>query len=325
MLRAPDAVLAALDPEQREVALATRGPVCVLAGAGTGKTRAITHRIAYAAAVGHLNPAHVLALTFTVRAAGEMRGRLRQLGARAGAASAPVRASTFHAAALRQLNYFWPRVVGGRPPRLVDSKAALVREAAKQAGSGWTARGWERCRRRRRDRVGQGPPGPAGRLPARGGGGPLARGRRGPGRGGVRRLRAAAPGAEPDRLRVGARTDRGHRARAPRARRSGAGQLQVLRGRRVPGREPAAEAAARRLARRPRRAVRGGRPAPGHLLLHRRHPGLPDRFRRGVPRRHGGPDGARLPLHTAGGRGGQPAGPRRRRWSRSGRRDRSRC
>ena len=125
---APDAVLAALDPEQREVALATRGPVCVLAGAGTGKTRAITHRIAYAAAVGHLNPAHVLALTFTVRAAGEMRGRLRQLGA------GQVRASTFHAAALRQLNYFWPRVVGGRPPRLVDSKAALVREAAKQAG-----------------------------------------------------------------------------------------------------------------------------------------------------------------------------------------------
>ncbi len=125
---APDAVLAALDPEQREVALATRGPVCVLAGAGTGKTRAITHRIAYAAAVGHLNPAHVLALTFTVRAAGEMRGRLRQLG------TGQVRASTFHAAALRQLNYFWPRVVGGRPPQLIDSKAALVREAAKQDG-----------------------------------------------------------------------------------------------------------------------------------------------------------------------------------------------
>src|SRR5580658_36264 len=119
-------VLDALDPEQREVALATRGPVCVLAGAGTGKTRAITHRIAYAAAAGVMNPAHVLAITFTVRAAGEMRGRLRQLGV------AQVRASTFHAAALRQLNYFWPRVVGGRPPRLIDAKASLVREAAKQ-------------------------------------------------------------------------------------------------------------------------------------------------------------------------------------------------
>ena len=81
MLDTSEALLAALDPEQREVALATRGAVCVLAGAGTGKTRAITYRIAYAAAVGVINPAHVLALTFTVRAAGELRGRLRQLGA----------------------------------------------------------------------------------------------------------------------------------------------------------------------------------------------------------------------------------------------------
>jgi DNA helicase II / ATP-dependent DNA helicase PcrA len=122
-----EALLAGLDPEQREVALAARGPVCVLAGAGTGKTRAITYRIAYAAVSGTVDPAHVLALTFTVRAAGELRGRLRQLGA------GQVRASTFHAAALRQLNYFWPRVVGGRPPRLIDSKAGLVREAAKRA------------------------------------------------------------------------------------------------------------------------------------------------------------------------------------------------
>jgi DNA helicase II / ATP-dependent DNA helicase PcrA len=121
---AADALLSGLDPEQREVALATRGAVCVLAGAGTGKTRAITHRIAYAAAIGVVNPAHVLALTFTVRAAGELRGRLRQLGA------AQVRTSTFHAAALRQLNYFWPQVIGGWPPQLVDAKMSLVREAA---------------------------------------------------------------------------------------------------------------------------------------------------------------------------------------------------
>lgn len=122
-----EALLAGLDPEQRQVALAARGPVCVLAGAGTGKTRAITYRIAYAALSGTVDPAHVLALTFTVRAAGELRGRLRQLGV------GQVRASTFHAAALRQLNYFWPRVVGGRPPQLIDSKASLVREAAKRA------------------------------------------------------------------------------------------------------------------------------------------------------------------------------------------------
>jgi DNA helicase-2/ATP-dependent DNA helicase PcrA len=122
-----EALLAGLDPEQREAVLAGRGPVCVLAGAGTGKTRAITYRIAYAAATGAVDPAHVLALTFTVRAAGELRGRLRQLGV------GLVRASTFHAAALRQLNYFWPRVIGGRPPQLVDGKASLVREAAKRA------------------------------------------------------------------------------------------------------------------------------------------------------------------------------------------------
>ena len=122
-----EALLAGLDPEQREVAVAARGPVCVLAGAGTGKTRAITYRIAYAALSGTMDPAHVLALTFTVRAAGELRGRLRQLGV------GQVRASTFHAAALRQLNYFWPRVIGGRPPQLIDSKAGLVREAAKRA------------------------------------------------------------------------------------------------------------------------------------------------------------------------------------------------
>jgi DNA helicase II / ATP-dependent DNA helicase PcrA len=126
----PDDLLAALDPEQREVALATRGPVCVLAGAGTGKTRAITHRIAYAVATGAVNPGHVLALTFTVRAAGELRGRLRALG---GGAEG-VRAATFHSAALRQLSYFWPKVIGGRAPKLVESKLPMLREAARDLG-----------------------------------------------------------------------------------------------------------------------------------------------------------------------------------------------
>jgi DNA helicase-2/ATP-dependent DNA helicase PcrA len=119
-----DAVLAGLDPEQRAVATALRGPVCVLAGAGTGKTRAITHRIAYGVRAGILQPASVLAVTFTARAAGEMRGRLRQLGA------GGVQARTFHSAALRQLHYFWPRAVGGEPPRLVERKIQLVAEAA---------------------------------------------------------------------------------------------------------------------------------------------------------------------------------------------------
>ncbi|HEY0538419.1 MAG TPA: ATP-dependent DNA helicase UvrD2 [Actinoallomurus sp.] len=120
-----DEVLAGLDPEQREVAEATRGPVCVLAGAGTGKTRAITHRIAYSVLTGVISPQRVLAVTFTTRAAGELRGRLRQLGAPG------VQAKTFHAAAYKQLHYFWPKVIGGEPPRLVESKLGLVAEAAR--------------------------------------------------------------------------------------------------------------------------------------------------------------------------------------------------
>ncbi|MFD3947605.1 ATP-dependent DNA helicase UvrD2 [Streptomyces sp. NPDC058579] len=119
-----DAVLDGLDPEQREVALALHGPVCVLAGAGTGKTRAITHRIAYGVRAGILQPSGVLAVTFTNRAAGEMRGRLRELGA------GGVQARTFHSAALRQLQYFWPKAVGGDLPRLLERKVQLVAEAA---------------------------------------------------------------------------------------------------------------------------------------------------------------------------------------------------
>ncbi|MFG2223664.1 ATP-dependent DNA helicase UvrD2 [Streptomyces sp. NPDC048644] len=119
-----DAVLDGLDPEQREVATALHGPVCVLAGAGTGKTRAITHRIAYGVRAGILQPASVLAVTFTARAAGEMRGRLRQLGA------GGVQARTFHSAALRQLQFFWPKAVGGEVPRLLERKIQLVAEAA---------------------------------------------------------------------------------------------------------------------------------------------------------------------------------------------------
>ncbi|WP_433477492.1 ATP-dependent DNA helicase UvrD2 [Spirillospora sp. CA-142024] len=120
-----ESVLEGLDPEQRAVAEAVKGPVCVLAGAGTGKTRAITHRIAYATLTGVVTPQRVLAVTFTTRAAGELRSRLRQLGAPG------VQARTFHAAALRQLTYFWPRVVGGEPPKIVDSKIGLVADAAR--------------------------------------------------------------------------------------------------------------------------------------------------------------------------------------------------
>jgi len=123
-----DEILAALDNEQRAVALATRGPVCVIAGAGTGKTRAITHRIAYASAIGAMDPTKILAITFTARAAGEMRTRLRGLGV------PTVAARTIHAAALKQLLFFWPSVFGGRTPDLLTSKTGFLGEAINRAG-----------------------------------------------------------------------------------------------------------------------------------------------------------------------------------------------
>ena len=125
---AAEDLLSALDPEQRQVAEALRGPVRVLAGAGTGKTRAITHRIAYGVASGVYAPAEVLAVTFTTRAAGEMRTRLRGLGA------GSVQARTFHSAALRQLRYFWPHVHGTELPQLVESKLGLLAAASRGKG-----------------------------------------------------------------------------------------------------------------------------------------------------------------------------------------------
>jgi DNA helicase-2/ATP-dependent DNA helicase PcrA len=123
-LTGAEAVLAGLDDEQRAAAAAVRGPVCILAGAGTGKTRTITHRIAYGVHIGEYVPEQVLAVTFTARAAGELRGRLSQLGV------GGVQARTFHAAALRQLRYFAPRVLGGPMPELVENKLRLIAGAA---------------------------------------------------------------------------------------------------------------------------------------------------------------------------------------------------
>ncbi|HZK06302.1 MAG TPA: ATP-dependent DNA helicase UvrD2 [Actinomycetaceae bacterium] len=127
----PDAesLLAHLDDDQRHVATNLRGPLCVLAGAGTGKTRAITYRIAHGILQGVYRPQELLAVTFTARAAGEMRSRLRDLGAHG------VQARTFHSAALRQLSYFWPIALGGgQVPRLQEHKAQLVVEAAGRLG-----------------------------------------------------------------------------------------------------------------------------------------------------------------------------------------------
>ncbi|MFJ1542839.1 ATP-dependent DNA helicase UvrD2 [Micromonospora chalcea] len=122
-------VLAGLDPEQRSAVTAPAGPVCILAGAGTGKTRAVTSRIAYRALTGDIAGRHVLAVTFTARAAAEMRSRLTVLGVQG------VQARTFHAAALRQVRYFAPRLLAGRAmPELLDSKVRVVTLAAAKVG-----------------------------------------------------------------------------------------------------------------------------------------------------------------------------------------------
>ena len=119
-------ILDALDPEQREVATLLDAPVVVLAGAGTGKTRAITHRVAYAVATGRYQAAATLAVTFTTRAAGEMRSRLAGLGVRT------AQARTIHSAALRQCQFFWPQAYGVEFPRVAENTFGLVARATHQ-------------------------------------------------------------------------------------------------------------------------------------------------------------------------------------------------
>src|SRR5262245_48497039 len=110
-----------LNAEQRRAVEAVRGPVCILAGAGSGKTTTITHRIAHQVSSGAFAASQILAVTFTDKAAAELRSRLERLGATGG------RASTFHSAALAQLRYFRPHAVG----RIMASKVLVVAAIAK--------------------------------------------------------------------------------------------------------------------------------------------------------------------------------------------------
>ena len=126
MIAEPSALLAGLDPEQQQVATSFGAPVVVIAGAGTGKTRALTHRIAYGVATGAYTANAVLAVTFTTRAAGELRSRLRGLGVPS------IQARTFHSAALRQAQYFWPRAYGSQLPAVSDERLGMVAEAARR-------------------------------------------------------------------------------------------------------------------------------------------------------------------------------------------------
>lgn len=123
-----EGALRGLDERQLEAVQTLRGPVLVLAGAGTGKTRVITHRIAHGVDTGAYSPGRVMAVTFTAKAAGEMRGRLRALGVEG------VAARTFHAAALAQLNYFWPTVAGDSAPSIIDNKVRMLAHAADGLG-----------------------------------------------------------------------------------------------------------------------------------------------------------------------------------------------
>ena len=202
----PEAILAALDPEQRQAGRPRRsrkaGLRCWPAYAGTGKTRAVAHRIAYLVATGQISPGRVLAVTFTTRAAGELRGRLRQLGA------------------LRALGPAWSRCrrAHSTPRRCASSPTSGRRRSVASRRGCWTPRSacWPRqragpgsglgldraARRGRRDRVGQGHPGPAGRLRDREQQrGPVRPVRRRDPRPAVRRVRGTANRAQPGGLR----------------------------------------------------------------------------------------------------------------------------
>jgi DNA helicase-2/ATP-dependent DNA helicase PcrA len=119
-----ESVLAGLNPAQREAALALRGPVVILAGAGTGKTTAITHRIACQVRSGAFEPSQILAVTFTDKAAGELRSRLEGLGVH------HVEARTFHSAALSQLSRLWTQHTGETLPEILDHKAPVIASLA---------------------------------------------------------------------------------------------------------------------------------------------------------------------------------------------------
>jgi len=122
--------LDSLDVAQRAVVEALEGPVVIYAGAGSGKTRAITHRIAHGCNQKIYDPQKVLAVTFTTRAADEMSLRLSALGIR------NVATRTFHSAALRQLKYFWPKAIGGEIPKVIENKFKVLAAALEKTSLG---------------------------------------------------------------------------------------------------------------------------------------------------------------------------------------------
>ena len=261
---------------------ATRGPLCILAGAGTGKTTTITRRIAWQVASGAFPPGQIVAVTFTDKAAGELRARLRALGTDGRARLDLPLGGTRAATPLRRGS--------GPDPPLEGAAAAADRQLA-AGGVPLPAR----RRPRDGDRVGEEPAPhtrhvprlarrPRAADPAR----PLAAGvpgvRAAQGRRGAARLRGPA--------RAGGAAARRGRGRA----RGGARPLARLHRRRVPGRQPAPAVAARPLARRPGRPLRGRRRLPGDLRLHGRERRVAARAAAALPPRSRRAARAELPL-----------------------------
>ena len=125
-------ILEGLNDEQRRAVETTSGPVAIIAGAGSGKTRVVSHRTAYAVATGVVPESQVLLVTFTEKAAGEMAARVRSLGL------GRVMARTFHSAALAQLRYFWPsRHDGADLPEVLADKWRIVAPLARNLPGGY--------------------------------------------------------------------------------------------------------------------------------------------------------------------------------------------
>ena len=308
----PEAILATLNTEQREAAQAVTGPVVILAGAGTGKTRVISHRVAYAAATGAIDPKLALVVTFTEKAAAEMGHRLRALGL------PQVQASTFHAAARRQLAHFWPEIHGRPLPDVLDSKLRIIGPLARQLPGGYKFTPakdladeieWAKVRRMRPETYEpeRDPPVPKDVF--------------------TRFWRSYELGkARADRidfedmLTLAVELYEGDEDAIGLAQAA----LQLVQRRRVPGHEPAPGGPAAALARRSARPLRRRRPRPDDLQLHRRQQRLPDHLRgpiRRCARRAPQPE---LPQHAPGAGARQPAHRRPRIALQRGPMDRSR-
>ena len=306
-----DALLEGLDSTQRDAVTSRAAPLAILAGAGSGKTRVLTRRIAWQSSEGLIDPEHTLAVTFTRKAAGELRARLARLGVRES-----VTAGTFHAIALAQLRRRADEQ-GRTMPELLDRKVRILMRLLPNRGPRGRAGGG---RDRVRDRMGQGPAGEARRL--RGRGHPRRAGHAasaGRGGGDLRVVRAGEAQAGPGRLRrPHHRLRRRARARRRLRRRATMAVPSPLR-RRVPGRQRRAVPSAAGVARRPQRPVRGRRSRPGDLRVRRRRRVVPRRVPPRVPGRalpRGRHRAAReqLPVDAPGG-GGRERGARTARTS----------